>query len=213
MLPLSDTSPRTRFPFVNYLIIAVTLFIFFLQMTATDFDKYILTYGFVPSSFNFLDYKTYLPVITSVFLHGGIMHIVSNLWFLRIFGDNVESKLGHIQYLFFYLAGGAVSVFAQYAVMSGESIPLVGASGAISAVSGAYFSYFRHSHVKTLVFWGFVVDVIQIPVWLFLGYWFFIQVISGVGSLADVSAGGVAFFAHIGGFVFGYLYSNVIKRQ
>ena len=210
MLPISDTTHRTKFPLINYLIIVATIAVFYFQLTQADSDLIFFKYGLVPSLFKFDNYATWLPVFTSIFLHGGIMHIALNLWFLRIFGDNVENALGHIHYLVFYLVGGAISVFAQYAVMSQETIPLIGASGAISAVSGAYFVYFRRSHVKTLVM-TFVITIVEIPVWLFLGYWFLIQVVSGVGSLGSVGEGGVAFFAHIGGFVFGYLYAKIVR--
>ncbi len=213
MLPLSDTTPRSKFPFFNYLIIVITIYVFYLQMVSSDFEMFVLKWGFVPSSFNPLDVSTYLSVVTSIFLHGDILHIVSNLWFLRIFGDNVENALGHFQYVIFYLVGGIVSVMAQYVFMGNVSIPLIGASGAISAVSGAYYVYFKDSHVKTLVTYFYMIDIVQIPVWLFLGYWFFIQVVSGIGSLGDAAGGGVAFFAHIGGFIFGYLYARAIKRD
>ena len=134
------------------------------------------------------------------------MHILSNMWFLHIFGDNVEDALGHIPYLLFYLVGGLVATLSQYAFDPHSTIPIVGASGAISAAAGLYFILFRSSTVKTLVVFFFgLFQIVKIPVWLFLGYWFVIQIFSEIGAWGAVNPedGGVAYLAHIGGFVFG----------
>jgi membrane associated rhomboid family serine protease len=213
MFPLYDNTPRRTFPIVNYLIIAVTVGVFLLQLAAPDFEKFIVAYAFIPSQFSFTDPATYKFILYSIFLHGSLFHIISNLWFLRVFGDNVEDALGHLKYLLFYIAGGAVAVFAQYFVAPHTNIPMIGASGAISAVAGAYFVYYRHSRVKTLVallvFW----TVIDLSASVVLGYWFVTQVVSSLASLsADSSQGGVAFFAHIGGFIFGYIIAKLSSR-
>lgn len=214
MFPIRDLTPRSRFPIINYLIIGITLYVFYLQLTAADFEAFIFQYGFVPARFNFFDFSSYKNIVYSIFLHGGFFHIVSNLWFLHIFGDNVESRMGHLGYLFFYIAAGVVAVFAQLFFNFGSSVPMIGASGAISGVAGAYFILFRNSQIETLVptFFSFY-QIIKLPVWFFLGYWFVVQLFSGVGSLVsyDVQQGGVAFFAHIGGFVFGYLIASQLK--
>lgn len=207
MLPISDFAPRKKFPFVNYLIIIFTLYIFFLQLTAPDFEEFIFQYGFVPSRFSFFDFSSYKYILYSIFLHGGFFHILSNLWFLHIFGDNVEDRLGHLNYLIFYLLAGVFAVFAQYIFNFGSNIPMIGASGAISGVAGAYFVLHPHGKIKALVptFFG-LYDIVVLPAWFFLGYWFIIQIFSGFGSLVafDINQGGVAWFAHIGGFLFGY---------
>lgn len=216
MFPLFDNTPRRSFPLVNYAIIIFTVYIFYLQFVAADFERFVWEYAFIPSDFNVLNPATYSRVFSSIFLHGGFFHILSNMWFLRVFGDNVEDVFGHIKYLVFYLAGGAVAVFAQYVVMPDATVPMIGASGAVSAVAGAYFVHFRHSRVHTLVALIVIWTIVDLPASLVLGYWFLTQVVSGLGTLAtpqDMNAGGVAFFAHVGGFVFGYLVSKITARN
>ena len=206
MFPIKDSTPRRTFPIVNYFIIAITIYIFIIQITAPDFEAFVFRFGFVPARFSFIDLNSYRYILYSIFLHGGLFHIASNLWFLHIFGDNVEDRIGHLGYLVFYLLAGAAAVFAQLVFNLGSPIPMIGASGAISGVTGAYFVLFRHSKIESLVptFFGFY-NIIELPAWFFLGYWFVIQIFSGVGSLVTFQQGGVAFFAHVGGFIFGYL--------
>lgn len=216
MFPLSDNTPRRTFPFVNYAIIAFTIFIFIVQFGAPDFEKFVFQYGFIPSRFSFGDPGTWPPVLYSVFLHGGLFHIISNLWFLRVFGDNVEDVFGHVKYLLFYLVGGIVAVMAQYFVAPGINVPMIGASGAVSAVAGAYFVYFRHSRVHTLVALIIIWTIVDLPASVVLGYWFVTQVFSSLGSLAsagDMNQGGIAFFAHIGGFAYGFLVAKLARRS
>jgi len=207
MFPISDTTQRRRFPFINYLLILITIFVFLIQIAAFDFEKFIYTWGFVPARFSFFDISSYQYILYSIFLHGGLFHLFSNLWFLHIFGDNVEDRLGHLNYLIFYLLAGVFAVFSQYIFNIGSSVPMIGASGAISGVAGAYFVLEPRGKIKALVptFFGFY-DILVLPAWFFLGYWFLIQLFSGFGSLVtfDINQGGVAWFAHIGGFLFGY---------
>lgn len=216
MLPLSDSTPRRTFPFINYLIILLNCIFFYLEITAPDTDMFISQFAFIPSEFNLFSWQSYFYVFTGMFLHGGFMHIISNMWFLHIFGDNVEDALGHIPYLLFYLAGGVVATLSQYALMPYSDIPMIGASGAVSAAAGLYFVLFRKSSVKSLVvlFFGFI-QIVKIPVWLFLGYWFLIQLFSGIGSFATLGTdtGGVAYMAHIGGFVFGYISAQFVRYR
>ena len=215
MFPISDIAPRRRFPLVNYLIIIITIYVFFLQLTAPDFEKFIFDYGFVPSRFSFFDISSYKYILYSIFLHGGFFHIFSNLWFLHIFGDNVEDKMGHLNYLFFYILSGVVAVFSQYIFNLKSNIPMIGASGAISGVAGAYFVFYPRGKIKSLMptFFGFY-DIVILPAWFFLGYWFLIQLLLGFGSLVtfDINQGGVAWFAHIGGFLFGYFWAKRFKK-
>lgn len=143
------------------------------------------------------------------------MHIAGNLWFLRIFGDNVEDRMGHLQYLVFYLVAGLVATLAQYVISPSSQIPLIGASGAISGVIGAYFVYFKQSKIKAL-FIGIVgfFQVVELSATFFLGYWFVLQLLNSFGSLAaSGSEGGVAFMAHVGGFVFGYLAAKFYRTS
>jgi membrane associated rhomboid family serine protease len=215
MFPISDIAPRRKFPFINYLIIITTVYVFFLQLTAPDFEKFVFNYGFVPSRFSFFDLSSYKYIFYSIFLHGGFFHIFSNLWFLHIFGDNVEDKMGHLNYLFFYILSGIAAVFSQYVFNLESNIPMIGASGAISGVAGAYFVFYPRGKIKSLMptFFGFY-DIVVLPAWFFLGYWFLIQLLSGFGSLVtfDINQGGVAWFAHIGGFLFGYFWAKRFKK-
>lgn len=214
MFPLRDSTPRNSFPFINYLIIALNIYIFFLQISAPSFERFIYQHSFIPAEFNVLNLSSYRFILNSIFMHGGIFHIVSNMWFLHIFGDNVEDRMGHIGYLLFYLTAGLAAAIAQYFIAPTVSVPMLGASGAVSGIAGAYFVFFKNSTVKTLVPLFIIWTVIELPATFVLGYWFLTQIFAGVGSLAavDVNQGGIAFFAHIGGFVFGYLIASNIKR-
>src|SRR3990167_3206141 len=137
MFPIRDSTPRRRFPIVNYLIITITIYIFIIQISAPDFEAFVFRFGFVPARFSFIDLNSYRYILYSIFLHGGLFHIASNLWFLHIFGDNVEDRIAHLGYLVFYLLAGAAAVFAQLVFNLGSPIPMIGASGAISGVTGA----------------------------------------------------------------------------
>lgn len=216
MFPLSDSTPRKNIPYINYLIIALNIYFFYLELSAPDIEAFIASHAFIPAQFSFFSPISYYYILYSLFLHGGFMHIISNMWFLFIFGDNVEDSLGHIPYLIIYLVGGVIAALSQYAIAPNVTVPMIGASGAISAVAGMYFVLYRKSSVKTLVilFFG-LLQIVNIPVWLFLGYWFLIQIFSGIGSLSSVdpNAGGVAYMAHIGGFIFGLILAQFVKRQ
>jgi membrane associated rhomboid family serine protease len=215
MFPLFDSTPRRTTPFVNYLIILINIFVFWKEITATNIDTFITQYSFIPSAFHLFNVQSYIPLISSLFLHGSILHILSNMWFLRIFGDNVEDQFGHLKFLIFYLVGGVVATLAQYFVDPSSSIPVIGASGAISAVAGAYFVMFRHSTVKSIVPIFFLFTLIDVPVWLFLGYWFFIQIFSGLGSFTSLAVqdGSIAWFSHVGGFLFGLLVAKLLVNS
>lgn len=213
MFPLYDETPRRSFPLVNYALIAANVVVFYLQLTAPDFEQFVYRFAFISSEFNPFILESYYYVITSMFMHGGFFHIISNMLFLHIFGDNIEDTFGHLKYLLFYLAAGLVATLSQYFLDTTSTIPMIGASGAVSGVAGAYFVFFRDSKVKTLVpIFGFF-SLIDLSAGVVLGYWFISQVFSGLGSLAVIQHGGVAFFAHIGGFIFGYLVAKTSKRQ
>ncbi len=193
------------------LIIAVNIYVFFTQLTAPHFESFIKAYGFVPAQFSVINPYSYTTIFTSMFMHGSIIHIISNLWFLHIFGDNIEDEMGHFKYLLFYLVGGVAATLAQYFIDPSSTLPLIGASGAISAVSGAYFVLHAHAKVETLIPFFFIWDIVELPARFMLGYWFAIQLVSGLSS-AGAEGGGIAWFAHIGGFVFGYLVAKARPR-
>lgn len=211
MFPLFDSHKEPGFPIMTLGIILLNVYAFYLQITSPNPDAFIQTYSLIPSSVNSMQPSTLLPFITAMFLHGGFLHIISNMWFLWVFGANIEAYLGKIQYLFFYLFAGLVGNFLQYFLMPLSTVPMLGASGAIAGILGAYFILFPTHKIKTLVpfFFIFVADI---PAVIILGYWFFLQVLAGTESLQSAaSTGGVAFFAHIGGFITGMILAKLLK--
>ena len=200
MIPLRDVIPSRTTPVVTIGIIVLNALVFLHQLTLSDrqLQVFVENYGVVPA------YFSWMTVFTSMFLHGGWLHFAGNMLYLWIFGDNVEDRFGHGRYLLFYLGSGAAAALAQTATAPSSFVPMVGASGAIAGVMGAYFVLFPHSRVLTAVFIVFFMDLIEIPAIFFLGIWFLMQFFSGVGSLgADAAQGGVAFWAHISGFAVG----------
>jgi membrane associated rhomboid family serine protease len=208
MFPVSDVIPSRTTPVVTISLIALNAFAFLYELTLSDpeLHRFVQSYGVVPAYFS-------LPaVVTSMFLHGGWLHFLGNMLYLWIFGDNVEDRLGHGWFVLFYLGCGAAAALGQVATSPVSLVPMVGASGAIAGVMGAYFVLFPHSRVLTAVFILFFMDLIEIPAIFFLGIWFLMQFFSGVGSLgADAAQGGVAFWAHIVGFAVGAL-AGVVWR-
>jgi len=214
MFPLSDSVKTGKFPFLNIAIIAVTIFVFIQELLAPNLDEFIKMYALIPSQVNFTESSTLFPFISSIFLHGGFLHIISNMWFLWIFGDDVEGGLGRLPFLFLYFFSGIVGNVVQFLLMPSSSIPMLGASGAVAGILGAYYILFPHSKIKTLVpFFGFF-TIIDIAAPIMLGYWFLLQLISGVASLPFVSqTGGVAFWTHVGGFLSGVVIAKILGRR
>ncbi len=201
MIPLRDVIPSRTTPYVTTGIIVVNALAFWfeLSMPAPVRQAFIVQYGMVPAAFSVL------TLMTSMFLHGGWLHIIGNMWYLWIFGDNVEDRLGHGRYLVFYLLCGAAAGTGQMLVAPASRVPTIGASGAIAGIMGAYFVLYPRSRVLTLI-WVFIfVDIIEIPALFFLGFWFLMQLASGAGSIAETAAnqGGIAFWAHVAGFLVG----------
>ena len=200
MFPVSDVIPSRTTPYVTIGIILLNTFAFLFewQMSDRELQLFLLEYGAVPA------YLSLPSILTSMFLHSGWLHFGGNMLYLWIFGDNVEDRLGHFGYLIFYLASGAAAAMGQVIVSGESTIPMIGASGAIAGVMGAYFVLYPHSRVLTVVFLLFFMDMIEIPAIFFLGVWFVKELFSGVGSLGARSfSGGVAFWAHIVGFAVG----------
>jgi membrane associated rhomboid family serine protease len=212
MLPIRDDQPRYSTPWVNYFLIGLNLLIFLFEATLDprSLELLIRQFGVVPSHLSlFLSgspryslLAILLPFFSSMFLHASWMHVLGNMWFLYIFGDNVEDYLGHFSYLVFYLLTGLIAMSAQVLIELHSNLPTVGASGAIAGVLGAYFVLYPRARVLT---WFFVF-VVWVPAWIILGYWFALNFLSGTATALAVrgqSMGGVAFWAHVGGFVSG----------
>src|ERR1051325_1429965 len=219
MFPIRDDQPRFSTPFVNYFIIAlnVVIFIFFevpVQLQGgRHFDALIFQFGFIPEHLtralsDTADYSipaSFLTIFTSMFLHADFFHIVGNLWFLWIFGDNVEDHMGHFAYLAFYLLCGVAAALTFVAINPGAKVPTVGASGAIAGIMGAYIVLYPRARVQTLVVLIVFFTFWWLPAWVFLGYWFLIQFLatSITATNAHHQTGGIAFAAHVGGFAAG----------
>jgi len=205
MFPIHDEQPSGITPIITYAIIAICSVVLLIQFFTPDIGAFLARWALVPGFIDFSQIHTLYTFITSIFLHGGIIHFASNMWFLYIFGDNVEGALGHTKFLVFFLIGGAVAGFTQYLFLIGQLIPVIGASGAIAAVLGYYFVKFPGHKVETLVPSFFLFFRIKLPARIVLFFWFVTQLFNGTAGLADTSASsGVAWWAHIGGFVFGY---------
>lgn len=215
MFPLSDSVKTQKFPFMMWFLILVNTAVFILEITAPNTDVFISHYALIPAQVHFNNYLTLIPFITAIFLHGGFLHILSNMWFLFIFGDNVEEALTPLGFLAVFLLSGIAGNILQYLIMPNGSVPILGASGAIAGILGCYYRLFPYSKVKTLIFVFFFVTVVDIYAPIMLGYWFVLQIISGLGSITHSSAdqGGVAFFAHIAGFIIGVIMGNFIKER
>jgi membrane associated rhomboid family serine protease len=213
MFPLRDDAPRSGFPSVTVFLIAVNVVVFFYQtslfLNAPQAEEaFVQAFGSVPAKVSLALAgrasweQGLLPILTSMFLHGGLMHIAGNMWFLWIFGDNVEDELGHVPYLGFYLVCGVLASLAHYASNPYSTIPAVGASGAISGVMGAYMMRFPFARITTLIPLFVFFTTVELPALVMLVYWFVIQFLSGSAE-TGMEGSGVAFWAHIGGFVAG----------
>lgn len=208
MIPLRDTIPSRRWPVVNTALIVLNVLVFLFETSLSDrlLENFIFSYGLVPVEFwAGAGLTRWLPVFSSMFLHGGWFHLLSNMLALYIFGDNVEDRMGHGRYLIFYLLGGLLAALAHAWAYPNSALPTVGASGAISAVLGAYLILYPWSRVLTLIPLFIFVQVVEIPALIYLGFWFLLQLFNGAFALsADTfQGGGVAWWAHIGGFVAG----------
>lgn len=222
MIPLRDDQPRFTTPYVNYFLIALNLLIFLFQSTLDPESSRILAFqlGFIPAHVtNALNgtgrtdlVSLLLPFLTSMFLHGSWQHVIGNMWFLWIFGDNIEDHTGHIKYLGFYLLSGIAAALAEVFLTPYTALPTVGASGAIAGVLGAYFVLYPRARVFT---WFPPIFLFYLPAWVMLGFWFVLQFLSGAVTSApsQSQAGGIAFWAHVGGFVAGILLVKLLPQR
>ncbi len=233
MIPLKDNIPSNTTPVVNYALLVMCGVAFLLQLAASSGQEVVERYGMVPARLTHPDqplvvskpvavrrgpwiirqdverkmaeppFSPFLTLITCMFLHGGWMHLLGNMLFLYIFGDNVEDRLGHVGYVVFYLVSGVLSGLAHLLTDPSSVVPTIGASGAIAGVMGAYFLLYPHARVLTVIPIFFFLEFIVLPAWLMLGFWFVIQLFQGSLAAATPGAGGVAWWAHIGGFAVG----------
>ncbi|TAK17037.1 MAG: rhomboid family intramembrane serine protease [Acidobacteria bacterium] len=210
MFPLRDVIPSRTTPFVTFSLIIANGLVFLYQLTLTSgqLNAFVAATGIVPAETGWLSVR----LLSSMFVHAGPSHLISNMLFLWIFGDNVEDRFGHGRYLTFYLLAGMAAGVAQALAVPNALVPIIGASGAIAAVMGAYFVLFPKSRVVMLIWLVFYIDFVEIPAVLFLGFWFLFQFLGGIGSAASAVSGGIAFFAHLGGFVTGAALGRVLAR-
>ena len=220
MIPLKDINPTRTTPVVNIaLIVANVLVFFYMVYTSTlapgSENVFMMAHGTVPLRLSQLlqgrgtAQAALLPLVTSIFLHSGLMHLAGNMLFLWVFGDNVEDYFGHVGYLFFYVVCGIGSGLVHVLFNLGSPLPAIGASGAISGVMGAYALLFPRNRILTFFF----IFLIPVPAFLILGYWFVLQFLAGVGTLGGSASGGVAFWAHIGGFLIGMAITALVRRR
>jgi len=210
MIPYKDDNPINIIPYSTILIISLNILVFVMQlMSGEDSKSIVYSYGAIPH--NLISFQSNQPippaltVLTSMFMHGGLFHIAWNMLYFWIFGNNIEERLGHVRFIFFYLFCGVVAAFSHALLSPGSTVPMIGASGAIAGMLGAYILLFPMAKVHTLVFLGFYITVIKIPALIVIGFWAIIQVVSGLISQGNAAQGGIAFFAHVGGFVAGLL--------
>lgn len=222
MLPIQDDAPRYTTPYINYLLIGlnVVVFIFELLLAPDDRNSFVFHFGLVPAALPAAFHlggavpatAAIVPIISSMFLHATWLHLIFNMWALWIFGDNVEDYLGHFRYGVFYVVSGVIAAIVHILFNWGSAVPTVGASGAIAGVMGAYFLLYPSARVLT---WFFIF-VAWLPAWVILGYWFIVQFLSGAATsmaYSSRSAGGIAFWAHVGGFVAGLTLIKLLPQR
>lgn len=222
MIPLKDDNPTERIPIITFILISVNCLIHFYQMTLPmeSAQLFVYQFGLIPKEItHFRDMTTDIPFpvwlspFTSMFLHGDLMHLGGNMLYLWIFGNNVEDVLGHFKFIAFYFLSGLAAVALFIIFDPDGTVPLVGASGAIAGILGAYMVAFPRARVLTLIWIIFIIRLIWIPAVFILGYWFILQLIMAFSSVGMQGGGGVAWFAHIGGFAFGWLVFRSRKRK
>ena len=216
MIPIRDTIRSETYPIINYVLIGLNILAFFVEQSlGRNLNEFIFTYGLVPARYSipqisahFTTDQQVIAFLTFMFLHGGFFHLLGNMWFLYIFGDNVEDRLGHFRYLAFYLLCGLASGISHLFLNWTSQIPTIGASGAIAGVMGAYFILYPRAKVLTLIPIFFFIQFVEIPAFVFLGFWIFFQFLSAAFS---AQTGGIAWWAHIGGFVFGIIFLKLFQ--
>ena len=210
LFPYKDDNPKVLIPYVTYGIFAINTVLFFIQFLISRNDinsanRIFYSFGFIPADFNIL------TIFSSMFIHGNLAHIIGNLWFLKVFGDNVESILGHLKYFFFYICCGFIAALAQYIINPSSTIPMIGASGAIAGVLGAYMIQFPNARVHNSLFFVVFFTKVTLPAQIVLGFWFLLQLSQGLIDIEINTTGGIAWFAHVGGFIAGVTLLKYLK--
>ena len=214
VIPVRDTITSSTLPVVTYALIVANVGAYLYQESlGSSFEQFVRVHGLVPRRFVAEWWDDVTPLFSSMFLHGGWLHLLGNVLYLHIFADNVEDRLGHVRFLFFYLAAGAAAGVAQVLVEPSASVPIVGASGAIAGVTGAYFLFYPRARVVTLIPIFLFIQVVEIPAFFFLLLWFVFQLMLGIGSIGMAVGGGIAFWAHIGGFMAGMVLGPVLSPR
>ena len=207
MLPFKDNIKSYRLPVITWGLIGVNIIVFIFElMEGANLEQVFYQFGMVPAYVTAGVYGPryeIVPFLTSMFMHAGWLHIGGNMLYLYIFGNNVEDRMGHVMFLFFYLASGVGASLLHLVTDPSSMVPTVGASGAIAGVMGAYFVLYPKARVRSVVFLVYLIRIMDIPAIVFLGFWFVLQIFSGVASIGAAESGGVAFWAHVGGFVVG----------
>ena len=215
MFPLYDTVRSRRFPLINLMLILINVlaFLYEMQMDPSVLKEFIFEWGLIPARLLNDPSMAWSTIFTSMFLHGGWIHIINNMWVLFIFGDNVEARMGGIRYLIFYLLCGVAAGLLQTYVLTSSQQPMIGASGAVAGVLGAYLILFPHSRIASLVPILFIFTIIEIPAVIFLLFWFVLQLYSGLFAIGGGSGSGIAWWAHVGGFLFGVIMVVFFRRR
>lgn len=221
MIPIRDRNPSGTFPFVTVGIILINVLVFFIELSlGPQLDSFLFQFGVVPvkvvysadipdSTF----VNTYFPFLSYMFLHGGFIHLIGNMWYLWIFGDNIEDRLGRVRFVLFYLLCGIGSALVHVYFNSQSGVPCVGASGAIAGVLGAYMVTFPRARVLVLLPLFIIWEFIELPAIVVLGFWFLLQFFSGTAAISSAQGGGVAWWAHIGGFVLGIIFIKIFSKS
>jgi membrane associated rhomboid family serine protease len=210
MIPLSDSDRRPlRFPVITASIIGLNAGMFILELI--NGQAFIIRWSLIPSEI--ASGRNLVTILSAMFMHGGWLHIIGNMIYLWAFGPEIEDQMGRVRYVAIYLLGGVVAFLAQVAMNPSSTVPNLGASGAIAAVMGAFLIIFPHDRIRTIIFLGWFVTISFIPAILMIGFWFLIQLFSEVGALVHRQSGGIAYMAHIGGFVFGMGMGRLLKPR
>jgi membrane associated rhomboid family serine protease len=215
MLPLYDTVRSHKFPLINLLLIVsnILAFLYEQQLSPTVLEHFIFTWGLVPAHLISNPATAWITIFTAMFLHGSWIHLLGNMWFLYIFGDNIEARLGGARYLVFYLLSGVAAALLQTYFLPVSQEPMIGASGAIAGVLGAYLLSFPRSRIASLVPILFIFTIVEIPAVIFLIFWFILQIYSGLFAMQGANASGIAWWAHVGGFAFGVIMVSFFARR